>query len=132
MPTQMIDRTKLKERMIAVHRKLTARGVNPTLPVLAASLRIGAGLCGRVRGELVRDGELVLPAPLRRKRPDLDDPFTEKPDDPDADEIRARVAEVAKRHSSYNKVAARRDYVRVAHHCELPSYLPRSRQRVTA
>jgi hypothetical protein len=125
------DRIEVRETILAACREIAREGGYPSVRLLAARTHHGDKTCAAVRQSLIDDG-LVDAGPLRKNQySGPEDPLAEHPDDPDADEIRARIAEVAKRHTYYNNPRAT-EYARVVHRCELPLSLPRSRQRITA
>lgn len=119
MPT-IIDREELGRRMVAACRTLQAKGQYPSVARLMQILEVGEDVCGQVRRSLVEAGEIKLGMRPPRDHPDPMGPFDEQPDDPDADEIRRRIAEVDARRVLYDH---RREveYVRAVYRVSRPT-----------
>lgn len=89
-----IDYDALRREVKAAHEELQSQGVYPGLRVLARMLHRAEGTIHMVRSELFAEGLIVMPPSPGRAAEAVCDPLAEQPDDPDAAEVQARIAEI--------------------------------------
>lgn len=93
--TSAVDFDALRAEVLAAHRELSSLGIYPGLVRLAAMLHRSKSTIEVARYELMLSGEIEFDdgSGQHAKIKSLDDPSAEIPDDPDAAEIEARIAE---------------------------------------
>lgn len=124
------DQAETRAAILAACEQVIREGRFPSTRLLAAMTRCGDKTCAAVREELVNEGLIVVGPRRKNQHSCIDDPYTEKPDAPNAAEIQARIAAIGRRRNVHEPWD--REDARVVHRCELPVSRPRSRQRVTA
>jgi hypothetical protein len=79
----------------AAYLELMAEGVYPSVPKIQARVKVADWRVDDARARLIATGAVPVDCRLPYATRDVaDDPFEEQPDDPDADEIERRIAEV--------------------------------------